>query len=129
MKELNRSVGLWAALVGFCLVWPCLIRAQSNTVTAEPNSARTETAQPNVCRASMPGSGGKRALRLVCAGGRVHIAQRAIVIGFVDGFVRHDDKRFPEVQFASFLRESYPSIVQAEVFSNHDGKTCPAARA
>src|SRR5579864_4043916 len=45
-----------------------------------------------------------------------------IVIGFVGGFVRHDDIRHPEVEFAGLLRERYPSVVHAEVFSNHDGK-------
>jgi hypothetical protein len=45
-------------------------------------------------------------------------ALKAIVIGFVGGFVRHDDARHPEVQFADYLRERYSSI-HAEVFSNH----------
>jgi pimeloyl-ACP methyl ester carboxylesterase len=48
--------------------------------------------------------------------------RNAIVIGFVGGFVRRDDLNHPEVQFAAYLRESYPSIVHAEVFANHDGK-------
>jgi len=48
-----------------------------------------------------------------------------IVIGFVGGFVRHDDVRHPEVGFAGLLRERYPSVVHAEVFSNHDGKNAP----
>jgi pimeloyl-ACP methyl ester carboxylesterase len=45
-----------------------------------------------------------------------------MVIGYVGGFVRHDDVRHPEVEFAGLLRERYPSVVHAEVFSNHDGK-------
>ena len=44
------------------------------------------------------------------------------MIGFVGGFVRSDDINHPEVQFAGLLREAYPSVVHAEVFSNHDGK-------
>jgi surfactin synthase thioesterase subunit len=28
----------------------------------------------------------------------------------------------PEVQFAEYLRQTYPSIVHAEVFANHEGK-------
>ena len=30
--------------------------------------------------------------------------------------------REPEVRFAGLLREKYPSVLHAEVFSNHDGK-------
>jgi len=45
-----------------------------------------------------------------------------IVIGFVGGFVNHDDLKHPEVHFASLLGNSYPSSVHAEVFANHDGK-------
>jgi hypothetical protein len=41
------------------------------------------------------------------------------VIGFVGGFVRHDDTRHPEVQFAARLRNRYPSVINAEVFGNH----------
>jgi hypothetical protein len=48
--------------------------------------------------------------------------QKAIIIGFVGGFVRSDDMNHPEVQFAAHLREAYPSEVHAEVFANHDGK-------
>lgn len=48
--------------------------------------------------------------------------RKAIIIGFVGGFVRHDDAKHPEVHFAAYLRERYPSGVYAEVFSNHDGR-------
>jgi hypothetical protein len=66
------------------------------------------------------------ALRLVCLRERLGAEDvtlnNVIVIGFVGGFVRHDDVRHPEVRFAGLLREKYPSAVHAEVFSNHDGK-------
>ncbi|PYX40155.1 MAG: hypothetical protein DMG83_27175, partial [Acidobacteria bacterium] len=38
------------------------------------------------------------------------------------GFVRRDDANHPEVQFAAYLRERYPSGVHAEVFANHEGQ-------
>ena len=44
---------------------------------------------------------------------------RLIVIGFVGGFVSHDDSRHPEVQLAAELRRRYSSSVYAEVFGNH----------
>jgi pimeloyl-ACP methyl ester carboxylesterase len=49
-------------------------------------------------------------------------ARKAIVIGFVGGFVGHDDRDHPEVQFATCLREHHPSTVRARVFSNREGK-------
>ena len=49
-------------------------------------------------------------------------ARRVIVIGFVGGFVRRNDQKHPEVQFAEYLREHYRSDIHAEVFGNHHGK-------
>lgn len=42
-----------------------------------------------------------------------------IVIGFVGGFVKHDNAAHSEVQLATRLRQEYPSGVQVEVFENH----------
>jgi pimeloyl-ACP methyl ester carboxylesterase len=49
-------------------------------------------------------------------------APQFIVIGFVGGFVRHDDLVHSEVQLAARLRKEYPSIVHAETFENHRGE-------
>ena len=66
------------------------------------------------------------ALRLACrrkySSNASDMAERAIIIGFVGGFVRGDDLNHPEVQFADFLRERYGEKVNVEVFSNHNGK-------
>jgi hypothetical protein len=48
--------------------------------------------------------------------------QPVILIGFVGGFVRRDDVRHPEVQFAEYLRDRYGSEIHAEVFGNHHGR-------
>jgi hypothetical protein len=66
------------------------------------------------------------ALRLVCLrksapSGEVTV-RSVIVVGFVGGFVNHDDPKRPEVQFAEFLRDKYPSALRVEVFANRDGK-------
>ncbi|HTP67950.1 MAG TPA: hypothetical protein VMJ35_03530 [Dongiaceae bacterium] len=45
-----------------------------------------------------------------------------VVVGFVGGFVNHDDLKRPEVQFARFLQDRYPSTVHVEVFANREGK-------
>jgi hypothetical protein len=42
-----------------------------------------------------------------------------IVIGFVGGFVRHDDTVHSPVQLAERIRKDYPSNVHVEVFENH----------
>ena len=48
--------------------------------------------------------------------------QRAIVIGFLGGFVRQGDVKHPEVLFANYLRVRYGPFVQAAVFGNHEAK-------
>ncbi|HXE34045.1 MAG TPA: hypothetical protein VN087_09045 [Verrucomicrobiae bacterium] len=45
-----------------------------------------------------------------------------IVIGFVGGFVRHDDRVHTEVQLVKRLREEYVSSLFVETFENHRGK-------
>lgn len=47
------------------------------------------------------------------------VATPVIVIGFVGGFVRHDDMVHSVVQVAAHLRRDYPSGVCVEVFENH----------
>ena len=46
-------------------------------------------------------------------------ASPVIVIGFVGGFVKHDNAVHSEVQLAARLRQDYSSGVHVEVFENH----------
>jgi hypothetical protein len=46
----------------------------------------------------------------------------AVVIGFVGGYVKHNNAIHAEVQLAEHLREEYPSGVHIEAFENHRGK-------
>ncbi len=48
-------------------------------------------------------------------------ASPLLVIGFVGGRVSHTNTLHQEVQFATHLREAYPSGLLAEVFENHSG--------
>lgn len=48
--------------------------------------------------------------------------RKVIVIGFVGGFVRHDDGKHAEVQFAAQLRHRYLSAIDVKVFGNHSGQ-------
>jgi hypothetical protein len=45
-----------------------------------------------------------------------------IVIGFLGGFVAHDNPVHGEVQLAARLRKEYPSGVDVETFENHHGQ-------
>jgi hypothetical protein len=45
--------------------------------------------------------------------------RKVIVIGFVGGFVKHDDAKHAEVQFAAQLRHRYPTAVDVKIFGNH----------
>jgi hypothetical protein len=51
----------------------------------------------------------------------VPTTRNVIIVGFVGGFVSANDTKHPEVQFAAYLRDRYPSI-HAEVFGNHHGQ-------
>jgi hypothetical protein len=46
----------------------------------------------------------------------------AIIIGFVGGFIRHDNLVHAEVQLAARLRKAYPSGVDVETFENYHGE-------
>jgi hypothetical protein len=46
----------------------------------------------------------------------------AVVIGFVGGFVRHNDAVHGEVQLAARLRSEYPSGVDVRMFENHGAR-------
>lgn len=50
------------------------------------------------------------------------VPHKAIVVGFVGGFVRHDDAKHAEVQFAAQLRARYASAIDVKVFGNHSGQ-------
>ena len=68
----------------------------------------------------------KETLRLVCSRARVDVANRhirkAIILGFVGGFVKRDDIKHPEVLFATYLKSRYGSVVHVEIFGNHEGR-------
>ena len=111
-------------LAGTCLVSACF--GQSSTVSKETEIRGHSAAAPATCSGSVPTNPVEAALHLVClrdnSGIRNRVVEKTIIIGFVGGFVRSNDMKHPEVQFAARLREAYPSAVHAEVFANHDGK-------
>jgi hypothetical protein len=49
-----------------------------------------------------------------------------IVVGFVGGFIRHDDIVHSEVQLAARLRKEYPAGVAVETFESYHGENARA---
>jgi hypothetical protein len=49
-------------------------------------------------------------------------ASPVVIIGFVGGFVRHDDRVHTEVLLVNRLREEYAPAVFVQTFENHRGK-------
>jgi hypothetical protein len=68
----------------------------------------------------------RETLRLVCSKERVedanHRVRKAIILGFVGGFVKRDDVKHPEVLFAAYLQSRYGPAVHVEIFGNHESK-------
>ena len=123
----NRKIAaLPLVLAVMCLAHPGSARGQANALSEEDNIRFGNATQHTVCEESNADQSVEAALHLVCLrdllGTRKVALRNVIVIGFVGGFVRRDDVKHPEVQFAALLRQRYPSIVHAEVFANHDGK-------
>jgi len=88
-------------------------------------TAQNGTFAAHVCGDSVLLPALKDALRQVCLRLQTEppvAIREAVVVGFVGGFVRRDDPKHPEVQFADYLRERYGSNIKVEVFSNHEGK-------
>ena len=50
-------------------------------------------------------------------------APQVLIIGFVGGFIRHDNMVHSEVQLAARLRKAYPSGVDVETFESYRGDT------
>jgi hypothetical protein len=123
MRGLWNLRALWMVVAATCVVSPCF--GQSSSASEEAKIRLRSVTEPAICSESMPEDSVKAALRLVCLrdtlGIRNMTVQKAIIVGFVGGFVRSDDMNHPEVQFAAHLREAYPSEVHTEVFENHDG--------
>ena len=126
MRGYRKIAVLPLILAAIGLAYPGAARGQANAFNEEANVRLGNPTQRAVCEESKAHPSVEAAFRLVCRreflGTRNVALTNPIVIGFVGGFVSSDDVKHPEVQFAAWLRQRYPSIVHAEVFSNHDGK-------
>ena len=126
MRGYRKIGALPLILAAVVLAYPGTARGQANRLSEEANLRFGNPIERRVCEESKAHQSLEAALRLVCRREFLETRNVAlrnpIVIGFVGGFVSSDDVKHPEVQFAALLRQRYPSIVHAEVFSNHDGK-------
>jgi len=126
MRELQYRKGMWLVLAAICLAPPNPAHGQTVSLLAETAMHGATAPAANICAETAPASPLKDALRQVCLRKRPVTAdsptRKTIVIGFVGGFVKHDNAKHPEVQFAAYLRDRYPSAIHAEVFSNHEGQ-------
>jgi pimeloyl-ACP methyl ester carboxylesterase len=122
MQHIHRKLLLALTTLAVCLAYFAKCSAQTVPSTLKSADSVSEPAVNCVSvQAPLPVT---QALRLAClrtpaAHDNISL-QKAIIIGFVGGFVRRDDPNHPEVHFARFLSENYPSI-RVEVFANHDG--------
>jgi hypothetical protein len=128
MKHLGaRTIIAWFVICGVMYVRQ-LVPANAQVVERAAENSRDSSSAPsgNSYRENETPLPVKEALRLVCQRNyeteNNGSMRKAIVIGFVGGFVKSNDARHPEVNFAALLRDRDPSVVHAEVFSNHDGK-------
>jgi hypothetical protein len=125
-RQYRKAITVLSILVALSIVTPNSARGQSVSLPGNDTVQRDRTSSPRVCEETALVSPLKDALRQVCLRKRTAIAdsaiRKAIIIGFVGGFVKHDDPGHPEVQFAAYLRDRYPTGIHAEVFANHDGQ-------
>jgi hypothetical protein len=120
----GRTVSL--ALAAICLVALGTAHGQAFSFVDGDTIYGKGGPAASICEESAAPSSLKDALAQVCLRKRTAMSDSAvrktIVVGFVGGFVKHDDAKHPEVQFAAYLRDRYPFAIHAEVFSNHDGQ-------
>lgn len=121
-------------IVALLLIWGAMDPRQGVTANAqavplsEADVVNSKSASPgSMCGETRPPLPVNEALRLVCLRNYALArnngsARNAIIVGFVGGFVKGNDVKHPEVNFAALLRDSNPSVVHTEVFANHDGK-------
>jgi hypothetical protein len=85
------------------------------TPGAQPQAVPTQVATPNPSPQAAPAG------------------RKVIIIGFVGGFVSHDDAKHPEVQFAAYLRDRYrlieAKVLRAQLGCCGDSHLRPSTRA
>ncbi len=121
----TRALMAMLLLAPFCLSPLGIADAQDVPPVADDDH---RSAEPSVAPCEVPStpSALRETLRLVCSRERVeegnHVVRKAIILGFVGGFVKRDDVKHPEVLFAAYLQNRYGPAVHVEIFGNHESK-------
>jgi len=101
-------------------------QGQRSLLLGDTTVQRSDKSGTSICEETAASSPLRDTFRQACLRKRPALPDSAIpktiIIGFVGGFVKRDNAKHPEVQFAAYLRDRYPSAIHAEVFSNHDGQ-------
>ena len=128
MKGLPFST-IMAGFVIWGTIYACQVvtaNAQAATLPEDKEIFPSNASPRSICGDDWAPLPVQEALRLVCLRNystkNSESVRKAIVVGFVGGFVKSNDAKHPEVNFAALLRDSNPDVVHAEVFANHDGK-------
>jgi hypothetical protein len=126
MKEHQHGKVIALLFAGAALSLGALSTAHSQAIPVARVDVVHRSDTSGICEGTATPSPIKDALRQACLRKpgvmRDVTVRNAVIIGFVGGFVRRDDANHPEVPFAAYLRERYPSGVHAEVFANHEGQ-------
>lgn len=122
----RQNIRLLFITAAMCLVSLSSAQGQTSLLLKGTTAQRGGMSGASICQETAASSPLKDAFRQACLRKRPALPDSAIpktiIIGFVGGFVKHDNAKHPEVQFAAYLRERHPSAIHAEVFSNHDGQ-------
>lgn len=125
-RQYWRVIALPLIFVAINTILSNSARGQATSLGDTDTFHRRVPLAAGMCDETAEASPLKDAFRQACLRKRTAVTEpttrNAIVIGFVGGFVHHDNAKHPEVQFAAYLRDRYPSAIHAEVFANHEGQ-------
>jgi len=132
MSEVAKVGSVVIILALCCFSRLELVRAQQiSPVTDVPPRADRAVADP--CHDPSIPSALKESLHRVCSKKPIAAADRgirkAIILGFVGGYVKPDDVNHPEVLFAAYLQNRYASAAHVQVFGNHEWEKAVAETA
>jgi len=115
-----RSAGRAGLIGALCLLCACALGAREGKRARNGTPAVAEAAGQGKANDAAAGEKGFRACGdREATPGEEPATAPAIVIGFVGGFVSHENQVHSPVQLAARLRQAYPSGVYVEVFENH----------
>ncbi len=124
---MDKAYTIFLVIVLVALTCPVQLQVAhaQNVTQAASADHRSGASTAEACQDPSVPPALKEAMHLACS--REHVLanqriQKAIILGFVGGFVKRDDTNHPEVLFARYLQERYGDAVHVEVFGNHEAE-------